>query len=157
LRGKGLKYLIEQAILFKVGKNISINRKSIPFDNSPEHHNKVIEDTLNDVNTIILFRLSNYFMRLSTELKKYHHREFLPNDWYEYVEYGTTNKICILLQKNGFSSEVATYIQKHEDTYISHTENGIKINISILDCSSISVRNEAQSVWNNIPELFVVN
>ena len=154
LSGKGIKYLIDQAISFKVGKNININRKAIPFDNGPEHRNKVIEETLNNVNDIILFRLSNYFMRFSTELKKYHHREFLTNDWYEYVEYGTTNKICILLQKNGFSSEAATYIQKHEDIYILHTEKGVKINISLLDCSNISVRNEAKSVWDNIPELF---
>ena len=154
LTGNGIKYMIDQAISYKVGKNIYINGKTIPFDDGPEHHNKVIEDTLNNVNVIILFRLSNYFMRFSTELKKYHHREFLVNDWYEYVEYGTTNKICILLQKNGFSPEVATYIQKNEDTYIIRTEEGIKVRRALLICSRDSVRNEAKMVWNNIPELF---
>ena len=111
---------------------------------------------MNSVNDIILFRLSNYFMRFSTELKKYYHREFLTNDWYEYVEYGTTNKICILLQKNGISPEAATYIQKHEDIYISRTEDGVKVKISILDCPRASVKNEAHAVWNNIPELFEI-
>jgi len=154
LTGNGIKYMIDQAISYKVGKNIYINGKTIPFDDGPEHHNKVIEDTLNNVNDIILFRLSNYFMRFSTELKKYHHREFLANDWYEYVEYGTTNKICILLQKNGFSPEVATYIQKNEDSYISRTEDGVRVKLSILDCPRTSVRNEAYAVWNNMPELF---
>lgn len=154
LTGNGIKYMIDQAISYKVGKNIYINGKTIPFDDGAEHHNKIIEDTLNSVNDIILFRLSNYFMRFSTELKKYYHREFLTNDWYEYVEYGTTNKICILLQKNGFSPEAATYIQKHEDIYISRTEDGVKVKISILDCPRTSVKNEAYAVWNNIPELF---
>lgn len=154
LSGKGIKYLIDQAISFKVGKNININRKAIPFDNGPEHRNKVIEETLNNVNDIILFRLSNYFMRFSTELKKYHHREFLTNDWYEYVEYGTTNKICILLQKNGFSSDAATYIQKNDDSYILRTEEGVKVKRSILECQRTSIKNEAYAVWNNIPELF---
>lgn len=154
LTGNGIKYMIDQAIAYKVGKNIYINGKTIPFDDGPEHHNKIIEDTLNNVNDIILFRLSNYFMRFSTELKKYHHREFLTNDWYEYVEYGTTNKICILLQKNGFSPEVATYIQKNEDSYISRTEDGVRVNLSILECPRTSVRNEAYAVWNNMPELF---
>lgn len=156
LTGNGIKYMIDQAISYKVGKNIYINGKTIPFDDGPEHHNKVIEDTLNNVNDIVLFRLSNYFMRFSTELKKYHHREFLANDWYEYVEFGTTNKICILLQKNGFSPEVATYIQKHEDLYITRTENGVKVLLSVLECPRTSVRNEARSVWNNIPELFEI-
>ena len=154
LTGNGIKYMIDQAISYKIGKNIYINGKTIPFDDGPEHHNKVIEDTLNNVNDIILFRLSNYFMRFSTELKKYHHREFLANDWYEYVEYGTTNKICILLQKNGFSPEVATYIQKNEERYISRTEDGVRVKLSILDCPRTSVQNEAYAVWNNIPELF---
>ena len=113
-----------------------------------------IDNGLNNVNDIILFRLSNYFMRFSTELKKYHHREFLTNDWYEYVEYGTTNRICIFLQKNGFSSEVASYIQKHEDVYIVRTDEGVKINTLIFDCSSTGVRREALLVLNNIPELF---
>lgn len=154
LTGNGIKYMIDQAISFKVGKNIYINGKTIPFDDGPEHHNKVIEDTLNNVNEIILFRLSNYFMRFSTELKKYHHKEFLANDWYEYVEYGTTNKICILLQKNGFSPEAATYIQKHEESYIARTEDGVKVKIAILECPRTSVKNEAYAVWNNMPELF---
>ncbi len=74
-------------------------------------------DTLNNVNGIILFRLSNYFMRFSTELKKYKHKDFLTNDWYEFVEYGTTNKTCILLQKNGSSPEVATYSKTREPLY----------------------------------------
>lgn len=93
LTGNGIKYMIDQAISYKQGKNIYINGESKPFNDSEEHRNKVIEDTLNNVNDIILFRLSNYFMRFSTELKKYLHRDFLPNDWYEYVEYGTTRLV----------------------------------------------------------------
>lgn len=154
LTGNGIKYMIDQAISYKQGKNIYINGESKPFDDSEEHRNKVIEDTLNNVNDIILFRLSNYFMRFSMELKKYHHRDFLPNDWYEYVEYGTTNKICILLQKNGFSPETATYIQKHEDIYIVRTDEGVKVSLSLLKCERNSVKDEANMVHNNIPELF---
>lgn len=154
LTGNGIKYMIDQAISYKQGKNIYINGESKPFDDSEDHRNKVIEDTLNNVNDIILFRLSNYFMRFSTELKKYHHRDFLANDWYEYVEYGTTNKICILLQKNGFSPETATYIQKHEDMYIIRTDDGVKVSPSLLQCERTSVKEDAKTVHNNMPELF---
>lgn len=154
LTGNGIKYMIDQAISFKRGKNIYIDGKTIPFNDKPDHRNKVIEDTLNNVNDIILFRLSNYFMRFSTELKKYHHRDYLANDWYEYVEYGTTNKICILLQKNGFTSESATYIQKHEDMYIARTDAGVRVQMSVLQCERTSVREEAVAVYKNMPELF---
>jgi hypothetical protein len=123
LTGNGIKYMIDQAISYKQGKNIYINGESKPFDDSEEHRNKVIEDTLNNVNDIILFRLSNYFMRFSTELKKYHHRDFLPNDWYEYV-------------------------------YIIRTEDGVKVSLSLLQCERVSVKEEAKTVHNNMPELF---
>ena len=155
LTGNGIKYMIDQAIGYKRGKNIYIKGESVPFVDGPEHHNKVIEDTLNNVNDIILFRLSNYFMRFSTELKKYKHKDFLTNDWYEFVEYGTTNKTCILLQKNGFSPEVATYIQKHEDLYIERTEDGVRVKMAVLQCPRKSVQGEARTVYNNVPELFV--
>lgn len=155
LKGKGIKYIIEQAIDYKHGKTIPIKGEKVQFDDIPEHYNKVIEDTLNVVNDIILFRLSNYFMRFSTELKKFKQTDYLFNDWYEYVEYGTTNKICILLQKNGFSSEVATFIQMHEDQYVERTEDGIKLNMSVLNCLRKSVQEEAKAVYSNIPELFI--
>lgn len=155
LSGKGTKYMIEEAIKYKHGKRIYINHGYVPFVDGTEHYNKVVEDTLNDINDILLFRLSNYFMRVSTELKKFAHKEFLTNDWYEFVEYGTTDKTCILLQKNGFSSEIAAYIQKHEDQYIEHTDDGIKLNISVLNCQRKSVCEEAKAVYNNVPELFI--
>ena len=155
LSGKGTKYMIEEAINYKRGKKIYINHESVPFVDCAEHYNKVVEETLNDINDILLFRLSNYFMRVSTELKKYTNKEYLTNDWYEYVEYGTTDKTCILLQKNGFSSEVATYIHKHESQYVEHTEDGIKLNMSVLACSRKSVQEEAKAVYNNVPELFI--
>lgn len=157
LTGNGIKYLIDQAISHKRGDKIYIKGESVPFVEGPEHNNKVIEDTMNVVNDIILFRLSNYFMRVSTELKKYKKRDFLVNDWYEYVEYGTTNKVCRLLQKNGFSSEVATYIQKHEDEYVLRTGEGLKLNMSVLNCQRKSVQEEAKAVYSNIPELFANN
>ena len=125
MNGNGIKYMIDQAIGYKRGKNIYIKDDFMPFVDGSEHHNKIIEDTLNNVNDIILFRWSNYFMHFSTELKKYKHKVFLTNDWYKYVEYGTTNKTCILLQKNGFYHKVATYIQKHENLYIECTEDGV--------------------------------
>jgi hypothetical protein len=41
----------------------------------------------------------------------------LDNDWYEYVEYGTTNPLSIMLQKCGFSRETSDYIKNHRREY----------------------------------------
>ena len=155
LTGNGVKYLIDEAIEHKKGNTIFINGDTVQFDDGQEHRNKVIEDTLNTVNDIILFRFSNYFMRFSKELKRIKHKDFLTNDWYEYVEYGTTNKLCIFLQKNGFSPEAATYIQKREATYVDRSDERIRLKRSVLDCERASVREEAITVENNMPELFV--
>jgi hypothetical protein len=136
------------------GKSVYIDGGKEPYDGSPRHKNAIIEETLNNINDIILFRLSNYFMRFSTELKKYTGKQYLTNDWYEFVEYSTTDKICIWLQKNGFSFETATYIRQHEENYILRTDNGIRINLAVLNCERADVKNEAKMVYNNIPEIF---
>lgn len=93
-------------------------------------------------------------MRFSTELKKYTGKPYLTNDWYEYVEYSTTDKTCIWLQKNGFSFETATYIRQHAEDYILRTDVGVKINLTVLNCERADVKDEAKMVYNNIPEIF---
>lgn len=157
ISGRGIKYIINESIRYKLenGTTIHTDEGTVPFANVPEHKNKVIEDTLNQVNDILLFRLSNYFRRVSDELKKKKNQEFLRNDWYEYVEYGTTNGICIFLQKNGFSAEAANYIIQHEREYIIHTDAGVRASIRLLGCERESVKREAISIYYNIPELFV--
>ncbi len=155
-QGKGTKFMVEKAIEYyrEKGKSVYIDDKKEPYDGSSRHKNAIIEDTLNDINDIILFRLSNYFMRFSTELKKYTGKPYLTNDWYEYVEYSTTDKTCIWLQKNGFSFETATYIRQHAEDYILRTDVGVKINLTVLNCERADVKDEAKMVYNNIPEIF---
>ena len=155
LSGKGISYVISQAIQYKQGKPIYIDGANTTFNGSPEHVNKVIEETMNTINDILLFRLTNYFMRFSAELKKYKHKDFLANDWYEYTQYGTTNKVCIMLQKNGFSPEAANFIQNRDYRFIARTDDGIKIRLSVLQCERKSVQSEARAVYNNVPELFI--
>ena len=81
------------------------------YNDSREHRNVVIADTLEVIENVILFSISNYFLRFSNEYKRLHNVETFQNDWYEYVEYGTTNPLTILLQRSGFSRETSTYIR----------------------------------------------
>ena len=155
-QGKGVKHMVEEAIGYyqRKGKTVYIDGKKEPYDGSPRHKNAIIEETLNNINDIILFRLSNYFMRFSTELKKYTGKQYLTNDWYEYVEYSTTDKICIWMQKNGFSFEVATYIRRHEDEYLVRTDQGLRVSLKVMNCGRADVKDETRLVYNNIPEIF---
>ena len=156
LCGRGIKYVIEEAIAYKKRNNakVYIAGKYEPYNDSLEHKNRIIEDTLNTINDIIQFRLSNYFMRFSTELKKQRKKDYLTNDWYEYVEYGTTNKTSIFLQKSGFSHETATYLSSNDQMYIVRTEEGIRLRTNVFTAPNASVRREASNVFNNMPELF---
>jgi hypothetical protein len=101
MTGYGLNQIIAKAIKYKQSNDnqtIRINGSSDDYEDTREHRNIVISDTLNLIDNIILFKLSNYFLRFSTEFKKSHGIEdSFENDWYEYVEYGSTNKLTIFL------------------------------------------------------------
>ena len=80
----------------------------------------------------------------------------MKNDWYEYVEYGTTRPLTIFLQRNGFSRETAMYIREHVDEYVVDLDiENPKLRRSIRNCKSASVRKEVESMLYNIPDLFV--
>ena len=79
----------------------------------------------------------------------------MKNDWYEYVEYGTTNPLTIFLQRNGFSRETAMYIREHDEYIVDLDIGEPKLRRSIRNCKSASVRQEIESMLYNIPDLFV--
>ena len=98
--------------------------------------------------------LSNYFLKVSKAYKKILQMDKIPNDWYEFVEYGSVNKETINIQKNGFSCEPAIYILAHLE-YISQTDPELKLHKSVLACPSRGVRDDALLIQYNIPDLFV--
>lgn len=65
----------------------------------------------------ILFKLWNYFLNYAKEYKAYYQLDALKNNWYEFIEYGTSNEFRIWLQKNGYSREAASFIEKHSEYY----------------------------------------
>lgn len=159
IKGTGLSFIMEQSLDFK-RKNrksgVMIDFKPVTYNDSLEHRNIVISDTLQVIENIVLFSISNYFLRFSSEYKRHHGVESFPNDWYEYVEYGTTNPLSIMLQRNGFSRETSTYIRQHKEEYVVVNPDGeINLRRSLVECGSVSVRNEVANVQYNIPELFI--
>lgn len=116
MEGSGLSYIMQRAIDYhkQHPENFRVSAYQPPTiynDNSKEHRNVVFADTLEAIENIVLFSISNYFLRFSNEYKKIHGVDEFDNNWYEYVEFGTTNPLTILLQRNGFSRESATFIK----------------------------------------------
>jgi hypothetical protein len=79
----------------------------------------------------------------------------MENDWYEYIEYGTTNRLSIMFQRHGFSRETATFIRHNKDSYIVNTATDPKLRRGVARCGHTSVENEVADVMFNVPELFV--
>lgn len=155
--GNGLSLIMQSAIKYKrdhPSSGVEVDRKIVEYDDSIKHRNIVISDTLNAIEDVILFRIANYFLRFSSEYKRLHKIDVMPNDWYEYVEYGTTNPLTIFLQRNGFSREASTYIKQHLE-YIAEVNGEYKVKTELLDCPSKSVCKEAEEIKYNIPELFI--
>ena len=117
----------------------------------------VFADTLEAIENIVLFSISNYFLRFSNEYKKIHGVDEFDNNWYEYVEFGTTNPLTIFLQRNGFSRESATFIKKHKNEYVVNdgSTDELRLRLSLLNCGNTSVMTEAASIRFNAPKLFL--
>lgn len=157
IQGNGLSLIMKEAIEYKrknPASGVEINGCLVNYNGSIEHKNIVISATLNAIEEVILFRISNYFLKFSVEYKKYHSLPLMQNDWYEFVEYGTTNPLTILLQRNGFSREASTYIKTHRE-YVTQIDGVYVLKNSLLTCQSSSVQREAKEVKYNIPDLFV--
>lgn len=160
LSGYGLGYIMRRALTYRQNHRDSfyINpHQKVLYDDSLEHRNVVFANTLEVIEQVILFSIANYFLRFSNEYKKVHGKTDFDNNWYEFVEYGTTNKLTILLQRNGFSREAATYIKEHSEEYVLEDgETGdLKLKASLLNCGNKSVEMECAAILYNVPGIFV--
>lgn len=156
MNGYGLPLLLQDTINHNRGREIWINHQSYFYDGSQEQTNYIIGDTLQIIENVILFSIANYFLRFSTEFKKIKtNGQPFDNDWYEYVEYGSTNPLTIFFQRNGLTRETADYIREHKDEFVKYTDKGYKLKKSLKDCKKQSVNDEIKDVMFNVPELFI--
>lgn len=166
MSGHGLSSIISRAIKYKEDypeTGIWVNNWRVEdfYDkNNQKHKNLIIADTLNTIENVILFSVANYFREFSTEYKLQHGNKPFDNDWYEYVEYGTTNKLTILLQRYGYHREAASYINLHKNELVdfmitTDTAPFVLRKKLLLNCSDESTKTETPEIYINIPELFI--
>ena len=152
MEGSGLSYIMKQALGYwrKHPENFRVSSYEPPTvydDTLVEHRNVVFANTLEVIENVILFSISNYFLRFSNEYKQVHGVTEFDNNWYEFVEFGTTNPLTILLQRNGFTREAATYIRGHHEYVTKDAPTGnIRLKKDLLKCGNRSVEMETADI-----------
>lgn len=159
MSGRGLNYIIKMSLQdYKKNKRtlrVNYVNKEV-YDDSKEHRNIVIGETLQAIEEVLLFRLSNYFLKFTEEYKRQHPGEDLTNDWHEFVEYGTDNRLRILLQRSGFLRDSTEYIQRHADVYVRGTPDNPKlVKQALLRSRNELVRRDTEEIQYNVPEIFI--
>ena len=160
MEGKGLHEINRAAIKYyqtNGGNLVSYepNYHLEAYNDSPQHKNQVINEVMKDIEKIINYKLSMYFLRMSETIIEIHGENALKNDWYEYVEYGTNNNYIIQLQKYGFLREEALELLKQPlISFIKTTNQHIVINKSIFKFASLELKEKIDIVKINYPEIF---
>lgn len=157
IKGNGLGSIMVESLFWRekqYNSYIMINhQKTLYSSRDVKHKNVVISDVLEDIEQVLLFSLANCFLKFSEAYKRI--KGDLDNDWYEYVEYGTTNPLSIILQKCGFSRETSDYIKNHQQQYVLFQPNGKPLlRRSLAQCGRPTVEKEVADVMLNIEELF---
>lgn len=65
------------------------------YNGSANHKNQVINEAMKDIEQIINYKFSMYFLRFSEAIIRIRGERSLINDWYEYVEYGRNQRVYL--------------------------------------------------------------
>ena len=126
------------------------------YNGSLKHKNQIINEAMKDIEQIVNYKFSMYFLRFSEAIIKIRGEQALLNDWYEYVEYGTSNDLVILLQKYGFMREQALMLLK--SPFVQHVkakDRCLTIDKKILEVASGDILKALEIVRINYPEIFI--
>jgi hypothetical protein len=95
-------------------------------------------------------------MKFSEEYKRQHPNEMFTNDWYEFVEYGTTNRLRLILQHSDFKWDSTGYIRRNADKYVRGTPDNPKLlKKALLECPNEMMKRDTKEIQYNVPELFI--
>jgi superfamily II DNA/RNA helicase len=165
MSGKGLNIIIVSALAYRAQHPyIGIWANNYKFidvyePNNKKHKNYIIAETLSIIENVILFSIANYFREFSSEYKTSHGiTGFMRNDWYEFVEFGTTNEKTIVLQRIGYSRESASFIKERGNYFFGpKTSNEYSFSLKkdlLLSCSDLGVSTETKDILLNVPDIF---
>lgn len=109
------------------------NEKYIFDSKNREHINWVINALIADIDNSLRFRIKNYFSNYYLLVAEKNGRQIAGEDWSQYLEYGTTDKVIIDLQNVGFPRHIAMMIKNnYEDVLVYEDGELLDINIEKL-------------------------
>lgn len=88
-----------------------------------EHINWVINNLIADIDNALRFKIKNYLSNYYLLVAGKNGVEVAGEDWSEYLEYGTTDKVIIDLQNVGFPRHIAMLIKENYEEVLVYEEN----------------------------------
>nr|WP_296467414.1 hypothetical protein [uncultured Acetatifactor sp.] len=105
--------------------------EKLVFDAQSKYQiNLIINDLISDIDNILRYKIKNYFQNYYLLVCEKAGKETAGENWAEYVEYGTTDRIIIELQNIGIPRHLSTIIKKDFLEYLTF-EDGALVDIDI--------------------------
>lgn len=157
MMGYSVRRIVDESIKYhkKTGTIYdSKEKKIVEYTSKNSQDNSIIIECLTSIEDILLFSISNYFTNFSERYKVLKNINVIENDWSEYLDFGTNDRLVIELQKIGFSREVAKIIEKEK--YALLNKNGkLCFDNDIFETDDEEVLDELADVKLNYTELFM--
>lgn len=158
MMGHSVRRIIDKSIEYhrNTGKIYDDNKKGIvSYEGKNSQDNSIVIECLTAVEDVLLFSISNYFTKFSERYKIIKKVEALDNDWSEYLDFGTNDRLIIELQKIGFSREIAKELEKEGIAQFT-TKNTLIFRKDIQEADNEELLRELNEVKLNYAELFRV-
>lgn len=125
MSSKPLNMIIGNMINYykKKGKIWHRNENVLFVHTNKEHINWVINDLIADIDNALRFKIKNYFSNYYLLVAGKNGVEAAGEDWSEYLEYGTTDKVIIDLQNVGFPRHIAMLIKENYEDVLVYDDN----------------------------------
>lgn len=156
MQGHSIKRIIDKSIEYHKGTGRIYDKKQkrqTDYIGNNSQDNQIVVECLTSVEDVLLFSISNYFTKFSERYKTLKNIDTIDNDWSEYIDFRTNNKLIIELQKIGFSREIAKLIESKGKAML--VDGKIIINKNIYELNNEQLLSELNDVKLNYTELFL--
>lgn len=150
MNSKSINEIISKSIHYYIGKTIDLGygENGIiieAFDvNNKAHVNKVINDTISEIDSVIRFTLKNYFENYYSIVNCKLGDNNTSQNWALYMEHGTKNKRLIEIQRLGIPRHLSKYFETHFSQFLTFNESD-----DLIEINFEGVKNKVDSYKGN--------
>lgn len=126
--------------------------KNEAFTGSQKQINVIIEQIMSDIENGLRFKIEKYFRNYYLLACYVLGKEKAGQDWSEFIEYGTSDKRMIELQRLGFSRGASKYLLTKHAPEFSFNENNLLVEIN--DEKLLSKFDKKNEYYEDVKEIF---